>query len=1121
VINILIGLRRTALIVLVASAFLASSVSLAGNWPSWRGDGSGISSETGLPVRWDATTNVAWKVSLPGEGNSSPIVWGDRVFLTSSTDGGAKRHVLCIGANDGALLWQTTIDPGRETKTYEKSGYAAASVVTDGENVYAFFDAPGLVALDMAGAVKWTLDFGEFKSAWNMASSPILCDNKVIICCDHGGESFIAAVDKAKGSIVWKTPRQTGLHYATPLVIEVEGKKQIVVNAKEVIAYEPEKGAELWSCGGMKPTVVPSVVFANGLVYAASGRNGPIMAIDPTGKGDVTETHVRTFFPVGGPYVVSPIVYPLLFVPGDNGVCFFLNDAGKVLLKQRLGRHYTASPVAAENRIYWTTEEGETYVLDVSRVAADEPAVDVLAVNRIGERVLASPAISNGRIYLRSDKSLICIAGQKQVAPESVARERHSLDEIKKIYAENQAPEGPEVALRLQLLEDLVYEDDVFEGDPAPAMEFLKLTVQKDNHWDVSEEAAKVLGSYGKAAVPTLIELIEWKDWRPYPKIIAAGHLEALSAVEAAPTLVASARHNDSLVRIASLKALAAIGTAHEAEAATVNAALIGGLGDREGVVRKAAIDGLIPLADSVADGRDEVVAKLLGLAADKNPIVAGTAKDALLSAFKVPEEVVMMDEHLYGEQRREPDIAHVNAGPVSMKFQDGELRYLKVGDREVVRRIYFAVRDGRWDTVMPEFSKMDIKEDAAGFRISMAGRCRNDIADFTFNSTITGKADGTITFEFNGKPNMEFRSYRVGICVLYGAESLAGQNYEVVGADGAVTEGVFPQYVSRSLLANKFTTLRYTTEDGVEVVTSLAQTQFGMEDQRNFGDSSYKAFSGIPYKYPTVPKDEKGGQKLTVKVTVPENWQAPAAAEGAIAVAIGEAVPGAKMPNLLPQEGRGEGGNFMKYNNKPDDHANAEWIVMNYNPAAHMPDDDTYMENITAIVDQVASIRQFAPKAKFRIDPITIDSWYPRPGPDPRNNALFGAAWCARMVKCLALAGVDEAVLKVGAEAPNEYVGNVLKLLALYDGKPVLAAEVPPHADVDALAIQVGEARIVFLINKTDDSQQMAVTVGQADVARVMRIGLKGSAWANVLLKEGAFTLGMQAYEVLMVEVR
>jgi len=1120
------GLRRVVLFALliygpVFGCGSAAWAAVAGNWPSWRGDGSGISTETGLPIHWDSTTNIAWKTALPGEGNSSPIVWGDRIFLTASTDGGAKRHVLCIGAKDGALLWQTTLDAGRETKTYEKTGYAAPTPVTDGEMVYALFDAPGLVALDMTGAVRWMLDLGNLRSPYNIAGSPILCDDKVIVCCDHRGDSFIAAVDKAKGTIVWKTPRTTGPHYSTPLVIEADGTKQIVVNAKEVTAYEPEKGRQLWSCGGMKPMVAPSAVFANGLVYAASGRNGPVMGLDPTGRGDVTETHVRMFFPVGGPYVISPIVYPYLFVPGDNGTCFFLNDAGEVLLKQRLKGHYTSSPVAAENRIYWTTEKGETYVLDVSKVATDRPRAELLAVNPIGERVLASPAIANGRIYIRTDRNLVCIAGRRQVARAAAARKRHSLDEIKKLYAEHQAPEGPDVALRLDLLEDLACDDDALEDDPASAIAFLKETVQKDNHWDVSEQAAKVLGTYGRAAVPALIELLEWKDWRRYPKVIAAGHLEKLQAAEAIPALLAAARHSDALVRIASIKALAATAAAHHDQAAKVNAALIAALDDREGVVRKAAIDGLAVLADTIAEGREALVAKLLDLAADRSRGAAKAAKDALLGAFEVPEETVMLDELLYGEQRKEPYVARVKAGPVRMKFQDGELRYLKVGEKEVIRRIYFAVRDGRWDTVMPEFTKMEIKQEEGGFRVNMAGRCRNDIADFTFNGTITGKPDGTITFDVSGRAGMEFRSYRVGICVLYGAESLAGQKYEVVGPDGTVTEGTFPRYVSRSLLANKFKALRYTTNDGIEVVAALAETEFGMEDQRNFGDSSYKAFSGIPYKYPTVPKGKEGRQKLTVKVTVPKGWQPPPAADGPVTVAIGEPVPGARMPNLTPEENRGTSGKFMEYNGKPDKHADAEWIVMNYNPAAHMPDDDTYMENITAVYDQVQSIRQFAKKAKFRVDPITIDSWYPRPGPDPRNNSLFGAAWCARMVKYLALAGVDEAVFKVGADSPKPYATNVLKLLSLFAGKPVLTTDVPPHADVDVLAIRDGAARVLFIINKTGSLRRVSIKAGRVDIARARQAQIEGRPWQALPLADGAFALDLPPCEVWVVEMR
>jgi hypothetical protein len=249
------------------------------------------------------------------------------------------------------------------------------------------------------------------------------------------------------------------------------------------------------------------------------------------------------------------------------------------------------------------------------------------------------------------------------------------------------------------------------------------------------------------------------------------------------------------------------------------------------------------------------------------------------------------------------------------------------------------------------------------------------------------------------------------------------------------------------------------------------------MEDQRNFCDSSYKAFSGMALTYPNVAKGEAGKQTLTIRVNVPEGWQPEPLAAAPVAVTVGEPIAGARIPLLTPEASRGESQNFMHYNNKPDQFTNAEWIVMAFNPAAHMPDDDTFMENIPAVLDQVHSIRGFAPRAKFRIEPITIDSPYPRPGPDPRNRGQFAAAWCARMLKYLALAGVDEAVFKVGPGPCDDLLADAARL----KGQPILATDVDPHGRVDVLATEDA----LWLINKTDAPQQVTVTRGTSGGVR------------------------------------
>jgi hypothetical protein len=314
------------------------------------------------------------------------------------------------------------------------------------------------------------------------------------------------------------------------------------------------------------------------------------------------------------------------------------------------------------------------------------------------------------------------------------------------------------------------------------------------------------------------------------------------------------------------------------------------------------------------------------------------------------------------------------------MKFQDGELRYLCAGNREIVRRIYFAVRDERYDTVMPVFSEVAVETAADSFTIRLAATCSNDVAGFTWTGTIAGTADGRITFQVNGQADRDFKSPRIGLNVLYGAEALAGQAYELIADTGAMTPGEFPRRIAATLLSDRFRTLRYTTADGLQVGVGLADGKFGMEDQRNFGDSSYKAFSGMAFKYMNVKKDERGAQTLTIEV---KGSPAPAdTADGPLRVTLGATLPGARLPKIVASPGKSAG--FGEINGNQAKYAEAAELAWGFNVAMHLPDDDTFMENIPAVVDQVKSVRVFAPNARIRVAPVTFISPYPRPGPDP-----------------------------------------------------------------------------------------------------------------------------------------
>jgi len=1075
-------LRRTCLIGLLA---LCPRALLAADWPGWRGDGSGISPETNLPVRWDATTNVAWKTPLPGKGNSSPTVSQGRVFLSAWDDDGKKRSVLCLDTRDGKILWERALVAPRVEKTNPKNGYASSTLAADGRRVYAFFDSPGLVALDLDGKVLWTRDLGPFKTDWGIASSPLLYKDRVVQCCDHDGESFITALDAATGEVRWRTVRPDPRQYATPLLIAHDGKPQIVVNGMTVCAYDPDTGEELWRCRGMNHLCSPSAVYADGgsqgqlgslpaagklrrlaasrLVYVASGRNGPAMAIDPGGRGDVTETHVRWFLPLGGPYVVSPIVCPLPCLPGDNGALRFVGPGGNVVLEGRLGGHFTASPVGAAGRMYWTNERGITYVVDVSRVAGAPPALEVLAANPLDERVYASPAVANGRLYIRTAKNLFCIAGAGEPEPPAVAGEAgRTFAELKKQYEAHPAPVGDEVIYRIEAVEALAS----VKGQET--IELLARAALEDAHWDVSEAAAKALGAHGEAALPAVIKM--FGSSRPYLRIIAATHLGEWRAVGGIATLVKGGKDRDALVRIHALRSLAQIAAAHAAEAPQIVAALAEGLRDREGVVRQAAIEALASVADKTAAARDSIVRDLLNRAADVNPLVRQTALGALSEAFRVPEEVVGRDPKLFGEQRGDPVIAHLVAGPIRAKFQDGELRYLRVGDKEIVRRVYFAVRDKHWNTALPQFTRMEVEKREGGFRVRLSAVCRNAFADYQWDGEMEGRPDGRISFRANGRANADFESPRIGICLLFGSASLAGQAFEVVDKAGKVSAGEFPRLVLWPLVAKEFRSLSYATPEGMQVIATFTGNPADMEDQRNFGDSSYKVFSPIPHEYPGIKKGGQASHVLTVQV---KNAQPKAVAGGPVEVTLGKVVEGARVPKVQWGDQPKETPSFWWVNHpqQREKLKGADLISWHLTPAVHLCDDDTLVENLPTVVDQVATVRSFAPQAKIRVGPVSIDFKGTAPGSDPRNRALFGAAWSAALIKHLALAGVDEAVFRVGP-------ARIQEEMAGFAGRQVVATSVsaPLPRPVEALAVQGEDGRVLWLINQTEQRQKVSV---------------------------------------------
>jgi len=382
-------------------------------WARWRGpSGQGVVSGTGYPDAWSSGENVKWKVPVPGSGNSSPIVWGDRIFITTAYDGGRRLSVVAYRRTDGVKLWETFAPEGRTPYgSHYKNGHASATPATDGQRVYVSFGSRGLLALDMTGKQVWFRDLGPMDAYHGTAGSPLLYKDRLILYQDQSRNSFIAAFDTRTGKTLWTTPRDANVGWGTPIAVHVVDHDEIIVNGQQrVQAYNPDTGAELWSCAGTTYEVIPTPVVGYGMVFCSSGRAGPTLAIRPGGKGDVTRSHLVWTSPRGSPFVPSPILYgEHLYMVNDmqSIVTSFEATTGKVMWQNRLGASrregFSASPVAVDGKVFFTNDEGETFVLKAG------PTFELLRTNRIGEGTLATPALVDGKWYIRTERNLFAI----------------------------------------------------------------------------------------------------------------------------------------------------------------------------------------------------------------------------------------------------------------------------------------------------------------------------------------------------------------------------------------------------------------------------------------------------------------------------------------------------------------------------------------------------------------------------------------------------------------------------------------------------------------------------------------------------------------------------------------
>ncbi|HJQ69841.1 MAG TPA: PQQ-binding-like beta-propeller repeat protein [Blastocatellia bacterium] len=414
---------RHRIILFVAILSLGFSTALAENWPQWRGPSlNGVSAEKNLPTTWSAEENVTWKLSMPAFSGSTPIIWGDRIFLNVAE--GDDLFLWAVDRNKPTVLWKKRLGGGN--LKLRKQNMSSPSPVTDGKHVWVMTGTGVLKAFDFAGAEVWARDiqkeYGAFGLNWGYASSPLLYEDSLYVQVLHGMKtddpSYVMRINKTTGKNLWKVDRATSAirespdSYTTPALLKYGKTVEIVITGGDVVTgHDPATGKELWRSNGLNPEnhpfyrIVASPVVSGDMVYAPT-RIKPLLAIRAGGRGDITETHRAWAFDKG-PDVPTPVTDGKYFyVVDDKGVMWCLDaKTGQAIYgPERIKPGtYSASPVLADGKIYITNEDGLTTVLKAG------PKFEVLAENNLNDYCLSSPAISDGQIFIRTTQNLYCI----------------------------------------------------------------------------------------------------------------------------------------------------------------------------------------------------------------------------------------------------------------------------------------------------------------------------------------------------------------------------------------------------------------------------------------------------------------------------------------------------------------------------------------------------------------------------------------------------------------------------------------------------------------------------------------------------------------------------------------
>ena len=411
---------RLRLFLLVAGLASLSQMLRAEDWPGWRGPrGDGTSVEKQLPVKWDATKGegVAWSAEIPGEGHSSPIVLGKRVFVTSAMPTTEERLLLCLDRDTGKELWRHTVLTSPLERKHRENSYASSTPATDGKRVFVSFlegENAVLAAYDLDGRQQWLVRPGVFHSQHGFSSSPVVFEDKVIVNGDHDGDAWIAALSREDGHTIWKIDRENKTRsYCTPIIRDLAGRTQMILSGSKCVAsYDPRNGQRHWIIDGPTEQFVASIVYnaKHDMLFMTGGFPAHhILGIKPDGQGNVTDSKIVWRTNKGVSYVPSPISEGDYFlVVSDGGVASCFHAAtGEMYWQERVGPHAHSSIVSANGLVYFTTDDGTTTVVKPG------PTFEVVAKNTLGEATESSPAISDGHVFLRGAKHLYCL-GEKR-----------------------------------------------------------------------------------------------------------------------------------------------------------------------------------------------------------------------------------------------------------------------------------------------------------------------------------------------------------------------------------------------------------------------------------------------------------------------------------------------------------------------------------------------------------------------------------------------------------------------------------------------------------------------------------------------------------------------------------